>query len=745
MRHPIAWAGITAVSTGLWGVPALAQTPATEPPGEVARTTDAAESENIVIVTARRREERISDVPAAVDVLGQELINDRGFFTTLQDLANNVPSVNFAATGTPTTAEISMRGSGTARSTNAEGGVGLYRDGTYVGGGRRGGRTFTRMDFFDLDRIEVLRGVQGALYGRNAIGGSLNMLSIQPQFRNEGWFRAGYGSFMRAEAQGAVNLALSDSVAVRVGADLLEQGEGAFYNPFQRTFFDEQRARGLRGQIRVRTGALDANLLLETSYAKLPPLVFALRIAPGTAGFPQGVRQDPDNVPWNGRSVAEQRQNSAVLTLKLDLGFADFAAVGSLRSRDTDHGFDADGLDPVALAALRAGGGGLATDAFQEALQLDRTDNSYVQFHFADKGTSPFKWLVGFEHLQILTDGRFSNTRTPTPANRSPGSVQIAELDTWADAVFAAIGYDFGERFSVGGEIRYTRERKTIDSDRIDLRTGVSQGARFRVQTGIVERNTSYTLSASYRIPSIDGLVYARHGTGFRAGGFNDDLGDPRQPNPVIPQFGNELATSYELGFKGRVLGPMNVNLAAYQTDTSDNLVQDSNGCRINVPACPVAETIFLRNGGDARVRGVEAQVDGRIRIGAGRLRLTASAAYTEAQIISGKDEGRRIPQVPDWLFNVGGTYTVPIAQDIDGFGNFQYNARIGGVQEIVQTPDLVDFYNLDVRAGVRADGLEAAVFVNNVTDKRYIIFSNPSLVRVNMPRMWGVQLTKRF
>lgn len=710
-----------------------------------ARALAADESgDQTIIVTARRRQERITDVPAAVDVVGQELIADRGGFFTLQDLANNVPSVNFAATSTPTTAEISMRGSGTARSTNAEGGVGLYRNGTYVGGGRRGGRTFTRMDFFDLDRMEVLRGVQGALYGRNAIGGSLNLMNIQPQFRNEGWFRGGFGSFLRAEAQGAVNLVVSDRLAIRIGGDLLEQGEGAFFNPFRRDYFDEQRALGLRGQVRFRTDRFDATLMLETSRAKLPPLVFALAIAPSPA-FPQGVTQDPENVPWNGRSVADQRQDSAILNMKIDLGFADFAAVGSLRSRDTDHGFDGDGLDPDALALLRAGGGGLTVDAFQEVLQLDRTDNGYVQFNLNDKGQSPFKWLLGFEHIAILSDSRFSNTRTRTRANPSPGSVQITALDTWADAAFGSIGYDFGDRISVSGELRYTRERKEIVSDRVDLATGISQGPRFQINTGIVDRNLSYTLSISHRLPAIDGLVYLRHGTGFRAGGFNDDLGDPRQPNPVIPQFDNENASAWEIGFKGRVLGPLNLNLAVYQTDTADNLIQDANGCFVNFPACPVAQTIFLRNGGDNRVRGAEAQVDGRVKLGAGQFRLTASAAYMDATIVSGADAGRRIPQVPDWVFNAGGTFTHPLGERLLGFANFQYNSRFGGVQEIIQTPALVDFYNLDVRFGTRANGLEIAAFANNVTDKRYVIFSTPTAIRINQPRVLGVQMTKTF
>lgn len=740
MRRTLLGGACLAALSGM-GCAAPAAAQATAAP----QTANDDEGDGSIIVTARRREERIADVPAAVDVLGQQAIADRGGLITLQDIANNVPSVNFANTSTPSTAEISMRGSGTARATNAEGGVGLYRNGTYVGGGRLGGRTFTRMDFFDLERIEVLRGVQGALYGRNAVGGSLNLINVQPQFKDGGFFRFGFGSYVRAEAQGAVNLALSDSIAVRLGADLMEQGEGAFYNPVRQEYFDEQRARGIRGQIRVKTGILDANLLLEASRAELPPLVFSLAIAPGSAGFPQGAVQDPYNVGWNGDSIAEQRQRAAILSVKLDMGFADFSTALSRRKRETDHGFDGDGLDPVFLAFLRTQGGGLTTDPNLVQLQQDSTTTTYAEAHLNDKGTSPLRWLIGYEHLTIKSTSLFTATRTPTVANPSPGTRSPALLDTFSNAFFGSLGYGLTDRLSISGEVRYTRERKSLDADRFDIRTGLSAGPRFAIKAGGVDENVSYGATIGYKLPSISGLVYAKHGTAFRAGGFNTDLGDPRAPRPVEPEFGPETSTAYEVGFKGSPIRGVTFNVAAYQTDTADALFQDTNGCGAAVPACPVAETPFLRNGGTSRVRGLEVQGDGRLRVFGGQLRLTASASRIDAKILTGRDAGRRVPQAPDWTFNAGLNYLHRLAGRANGFVNLQYFSRIGGVQEIVQTPDLVDYYNLDARVGLRSGGLELAVFANNVTDKRYIIFSTVSLQRRNYPRSFGVQLSKKW
>jgi len=116
-----------------------------------------------VIVTARKRNERLRDVPVSASVVEGSEIAQRGGLQGVKDLVTSLPSVAFGDTSTPLTSEVSIRGSGTSRGTSAESGVGLYRDGAYVGGGAQGGRTFSRFDLFDVSQIEVLRGTQGAL------------------------------------------------------------------------------------------------------------------------------------------------------------------------------------------------------------------------------------------------------------------------------------------------------------------------------------------------------------------------------------------------------------------------------------------------------------------------------------------------------------------------------------------------------------------------------------------------------
>lgn len=732
--------GLAVASCALLGLApaAMAQTTTSDQPTDTKpEYTDQAD----IIVTARRRSEAFSEVPSAGTILSEQALIDQGGLTTLQDLANNLPSVNFANTGTPSTAEISMRGSGTARATNAEGAVGLYRNGTYVGGGRIGGRTFTRMDYFDLERVEVLRGVQGALYGRNAVGGSLNLINVKPTFSPNGFVTAEYGSNERYELQTASTIPVSDYVAVRLGADFMEQRGGDFLNTYTGKWRDKQSARGLRGQIRFKKDKIDLNLLAEVSNANLPPLIFNLNFGPN-ANFPKGIQQNPYAFGTNGRSIARQRQHMIIANGRYEMGSAELAASVSLRRRKTQHGFDSDGVDPDFLKLVQPAGLPRPTDPNLVQLQEDDTKTVYAEAHLNDLGLSPFTWLIGYEHLEIRSNSLFTATKTPNP---SPGTISPAKLETISNAVFGSLGYKFTDRFSVTGEIRTTSEQKSLDANRFDILTGASVGGNFVVKAKDSENNVSYTLTASYKIPRINGLLYAKHGTAFRAGSFNTDLGDPRAPNPVPAAFDNEDSSAFEVGFKGDLFPWLYVQSAVYQTNTSNILVQDDNGCGANVPACPAANTPFLRNGGKGRVRGFELQGNARFPILGGRLSLSGAVSFNDADIISGRDAGKRVPQVAKWTYNAGVNYSHPGPGASTFFSNLQLYRRVGGVQEIVQTPPLVNYTNIDARLGVRLSGYELAIYSRNITDNRYRINRSATTERYNVPRSFGVEIATRW
>jgi len=252
---------------------------------------DAAAPADEIIVTVRRREEKLTDVPSAASVISAQSLADRGGARTAQELLADQPSVRFNNLNSSVTSEISIRASSTARATTGDPSIGLFRNGSYVGGGAVGGRNFSRLDYLDIERVEVLRGTQGALYGRNAVGGAVNIISARPQFEWGGFVNSRYTFENNGfQAQGAVNIPAGESFAVRISGDVVEQDKGFFYNPDNDVYFDREDGFGLRGQVRYRSGPIDVTFLAETQELITPAIHYRV-VIPAGGFFPIGYSQ----------------------------------------------------------------------------------------------------------------------------------------------------------------------------------------------------------------------------------------------------------------------------------------------------------------------------------------------------------------------------------------------------------------------------------------------------------------------
>jgi iron complex outermembrane recepter protein len=697
-----------------------------------------------LVVTARKREENLRDIPAAATAIGAEQIQLLGGIANTQALLSNVPAVNFANTSNPVTSEVSIRGSGTSRATAADAAVGLYRNGVYIGGGYVGGRTFSKPDFFDVGRIEVLRGVQGALNGRNAVGGAINIVSQRPSQRREGFVLLEGANNERREGQLVVNQPLDDHWAVRFGANLMKQSKGHFYNPIRDEYFDRQESEIYRGQVAYENGPFKANVLAEHGRDQLPGLMYQVLIPIGTSAiYPRGVFQDKYNVPWNHPSSAKQQVNYLELVLDYDLGFAALTSTTALRERRSQNGYDGDASSPQYQAQVLAQGlvapGAVQGDPNIGGSQNDFARILYQDVHLVGEPVGALTWLAGFEYYDL--NDKYQNTlsRTPTAANRSTGTVGVSRLDFVSWAAYGSIDYAFSEAFTVSAEGRYTDDDKELVSRRLDFGTGLSSGVGFNIDTGRESTDFSYNVTASYKL--MGWLTYAKVGTAYRAGGFNLGLGDPRQPVSIPASFGDEKATSYEVGAKGNLARRVYLSLAAYQTDVDHILVQTDNGCRVGLPACPVAATPFIYNAGKAELWGIEAELTAVADVLGGLARFQIGGSRQGGEIKSGPDKGRKGPQRPDWTGTFSLNYRHALRDDWTGFFNIKGNGRWGGVQEIAQTPPLHDFQVFDVRAGLQKNGWEFSVYSNNVGDEAYIVFDAPSTRRWNIPRTYGAQL----
>jgi len=697
-----------------------------------------------VLVTARKREESLREIPAAGTAFGAEQIQALGGIANTQALLSNVVAVNFANTSNPVTSEVSIRGSGTSRATAADAAVGLYRDGVYIGGGYVGGRTFSKSDFFDVGRIEVLRGVQGALNGRNAVGGSVNVVSARPAQRSEGFVLADVANNERGEVQLVVNEPLGEHWAVRLGANLMKQKEGFYYNPVRDEYFDRQETEISRGQVAYRNGSFSANLLVEHGRDQLPGLMYQVLIPAGTSAvYPRGVFQDKYNIPWNHPSSAKQQVNYAELAMDYDLGFATLTSTTSLRERRSQNAYDRDASSPQFQAQVAAAGlvgpGQVQGDPNLGGSQNDYARILYQDVHIVGEKMAGLSWLGGFEYYDL--NDKYQNTLagSPTRTNPSYGTVGVSRLDFVSWAVYGSLGYDITEAFNVTAEGRYTNDDKDLVSRRLDFGTGLPSGVGFNIDTGRETDNFSYNLTASYKVAGW--LTYAKLGTAYRAGGFNLALGDPRQPTPIPQTFDDETAMSYEVGAKGNLARRVYVSLAAYRTDVDDLLVQTDNGCRVGFPQCPVQATPFVYNAGKAELWGIEAELAAAAEIAGGTARVTVGGSRQGGHIKSGPDAGKRGPQRPDWTGTFTLNYRHPLPGEWTGFFNIKGNGRWGGVQEIAQIPPLHDYQIFDVRAGAQRGSWEFAAYSNNVGDEAYIVFDAPATRRWNIPRTYGAQL----
>jgi iron complex outermembrane receptor protein len=707
-----------------------------------------------LVVTARKREERLRDIPVTATALGIGDINDLGGVPTAQALLSNVPGVNFANTSNPVTSDVSLRGSGTSRATNAEAGVGLFRDGAYIGGGTVGGRTFTDMDLFDPQRIEVLRGVQGGLNGRNAEGGSINVISARPEHNWDGYAQATVGVHDMKEAQLAFNIPLGEHLAGRLSIDDMEQTKGFYHLYVIDQYADAQFKHFYRGQLAFDYGRFKANFLAENAQERLPGLIYQVVTFPG-ANWPKGVFTDKYQTPWNSPSMGKQRMANFELTTSTDLDWATLSTVTMSRDRRGENAYDRDALSIDFIKQAIAGGKAsaaatpalLAADYGQGGDQLDKARIFYQDAHLAGAGTGalkPLTWVAGTEYYILHDSPTNVLGKSSTAASPSPGTIDRGNqrFESWA--VYGEAVYDITDKLNVSADLRYTDDKQEFHTHRFDFGTGAPGAAAFGVDGSRSASNTSYTVTVGYK-PIANTLVYAKIGTAYRAGGFNGSLGDPRQPITPPTSFDNETVTAYELGFKGNITSDIYVTLAAYENDYDNLVIQGDNGCFAGNPVCPVQATSFAFNAGPAKLNGVEAELTWRTELLGGALRATVGGSEQGGKITGGIYNGRHQPQQPKSTQTYNVNYRHDLVEGVTAFANLNGNARQGGVQEVAQTPPLHDYTMLNGRIGVDWNRYELSLWANNMANTNYIVFEATSATnavrRYNLPQTYGATL----
>lgn len=757
-----------------------------------------------VVVTARRRAEQLRDVPAAVTAITeadrQGLVLDR-----MEDYLRQIQGVTLVTSGPEYLNDISIRGQGSGRVGFTETATGLYRDGLYNSGGGFGGRSLTRMDLFDNARVEVLRGPQGALFGRNAVGGAVNVIANAPRSEFGGTATVRRSDPDRTDLEAIVNLPLGDKLAARLGGFISDQHDGFIVNTTTGDFTDTQNSKGARLTLEARPSAKVTLGAMAEYYDSS---------APGFTGLARSPTLDagPDiRANQNRQGRTDIKEKGFSLRADVDLDWADVALRASHRYRDGARtNEDDDHFAGLSLSDVAPGAAVSYPDYSRAQFEDYRRD--VAQVTFASKKGGRVSWLVGVEYLNskdhvvtepldcpaytgaalAATPGCFVGTAAAGAATTFSAAARQAgrgtmNHDTFNEKVdsislFGAIEAKLAERWLLGLELRAQHDSRDYDFERWSEDPLVYFGSG-TVPTGLLAPiggsgattvqfcpptltapacaagnetatvrtgfdNTFYTPTVSLRWNLADEQnLYWRFATAYRSGGFNTNL-PPSVTRALLPQvlrYDAEYAYNYETGWKGRLFG-FNAEAAVYYTWTN----------QVQVVTAPSAGAtgFILSNAGDAHVYGFEAEARRIFRVGRGRLVTRVSYSTSDGAFEKGASlisqgvtvdlNGKHVPRLRDNQVTANLLYTQPIGR-LRGFigGSAQY--AHGGYE----TPDNVRAYAgytlYDARIGVEGGNWRFSVTGRNLTDERYVLNVVGTAEFWNQPRIYGAELTLRY
>jgi len=659
----------SAAAIALAAQPAAAQeAPAPESQAQPAQPEEAAPAGDagVIVVTARRREERLIDVPVAVSSFSGEQLAERGALD-ITDVAQAVPNVTLESSrATNSTLSAFIRGIGQQDPVSGfEQGVGIYLDDVYLNRPQA-----AVLDIYDVERIEVLRGPQGTLYGRNTIGGAVKYVSrrLPQEFSLKA--RATYGTYDQAEAVVTASAPLGD--IVRVGGSIARLSRGGFGDNL--TLGIENYNKDVwAGRLSLEMGGYGEPVFVRVSgdYTrdKSNPRG-GHRLIPGLAsGAPvldnvydtRGALDDPEqDVESYGMAINAEVMLSDALTLR---------SISAWRKDDSYTPIDFDALPAVDLDVP----GVYFNEQISQELQLMWDDGG------------PLTGLLGLYYLDARADTLFDVRIFTTFAGLT--AYTQAEVDTETYAIFGDFTYDISDRLSLSLGGRYTWDERTASILRQNYLGG---GSPYFGGAGIPfgDAATDFTGSREFKkftpraslsfMPTPDHNLYASYSQGFKGGGF-----DPRGVGSNAPDldedgnrsdeeiaaflsFAPEKVDSYEIGYKGSLAGGrLNLAVAGFYADYTDVQVPGSVACEANgLPSfCGV-----VSNAGKATFKGVELEASARL---GGGFNLSGSLGYIDAEYDeyitninntpTDVAEHRKVQNTPKWTASGTASYTAPL------------------------------------------------------------------------------------
>ncbi len=703
-----------------------------------ARTAGQAADDKLqeIVVTAQKRAERLIDIPQAVSVLSADYLARIGA-VRFRDFANTVPGLNFATRGNG--AVVSLRGVTTGGDISPT--VGIYIDDVPYGSSTSfAAASPTALDvaLFDLDRVEVLRGPQGTLYGAATMGGLVKYVSKRPDTgRLNGDAYAGISSTenggVNYDVAAAVNAPLAaDKLAIRASG--YQSRDGGFIDNVAAGRKNVDRSNTYGGRVdlwytptddlTVRVGAFLQNVARDGTLAA----DFTRAGAPLIGDLDQR-RLYPELFDQTFRLI------SGVVTY--DLGPAAVTSISSyqtVRSR-----YSADG-SPSYLPIFTNPPFNFPYSAVG-ALEKSNVDKFTQEVRIASAGTHTIEWLLGGYYTR--EDADKTNTLPTLDLAGQPIANNLAFLfipSRYEDlAGFADLTYRLTGKLDFTGGVRYVQNDQTV------AQAGSGLLAQPRPKRSATDSVFTYLGNVRYHF-SGNAIGYLRYATGYRPGGPNIVLNDAVTGLPLAqPTFDADRLSSYEVGFKAETPGrTFSIDIAAYSVDWAD------------IQIAATRNNVGVRtNAGDARIRGAELALTAHpVRA----FTMTGALAYIDAHLAEAFPdqrglEGERLPNVPRFSASLNADYELSpgTLRPTVGATLRHVSDRMTSFNNSVTNPQyrLPAYTMLDLRSAVTLGTIGVQLYVHNLLDKRGqlsgVAVAGVENVSIVQPRTIGIAATTHF
>lgn len=693
-----------------------------------------------IIVTARKREESLQDAPVSVTAFTSEMITRAGI-TDINDVALRTPGLSYGNFGDEKLSPTSLRGViGSSGSAGADPAVGFYLDEVFLGQG-----VGATIDLFDLERIEVLRGPQGTLFGRNTIAGLIHYRTARPGEELEGYVDAEFGNFGYRRFGGAVSGPIGGSSVLGRLSFVSNQRDGTSDNLVLDRDVNSQDSWSTRGQLLFQLGdATEWRLSGDYREVDQDSLVFETLNYNDAAAFTQVLdafglprNADPFDRDVYADDVTYERSEAwgVASHFSTSVGPVDIVNITAYRDHDYENRTDTD------RSALR-----WAYDGDPE--EVSRFSNE-LRFSAAD---GDLDWIGGIYYYEQDTANRSFIELGPdllgvlgVPGVDTVLAGSDAAMDTTSIAGFGSLTWNLSERLAATFGGRYTWEEKSIDYSQSDPFGLLGGDFAIQAEDDWSEFTPSIDLEFDY---SDRVMFYGTVSGGFKSGGFNDALGDA---NGI--SFDPETLWNYEAGVKSTLFeGRVQANVAVFYMDWEDIQVSGDN------PNTPVFDPIII-NAGAAHSTGLEfellSQPTDNLTLGFNFALLQAE--YDEGSLPDGTPLAD-IPRAPDYTANLNAEYRASLGPGIDWFIGGEVLARGESFLTVDNQEDgRVDAYALvNLQLGLEApDGRwRLTVWGRNIGDEtvkeRLFDLSDQDLVGqkfiiLNDPDTYGMSFRLRY